>query len=123
MRRQRRVDIHGLDQAIGHTRYRAGRTHDQRDAVGQFERRVFHPQAMFAQALAVVAPAHDDGVLSKANLDVMNNNLRERRRPVHTEDPMAPFGHLAWTGTATIVLWTEWQRRDRCDRRPSFRCP
>ena len=26
---------------------------------------------------------------------------------------MAPFGHLAWTGTATIVLWTEWQRRDR----------
>ena len=30
----------------------------------------------------------------QANLDVMNNNLRERRRPVHTEDPMAPFGHL-----------------------------
>ena len=42
----------------------------------------------------MVAPAHDDGVLSQANLDVMNNNLRERRCPVHTEDPMAPFGHL-----------------------------
>jgi RsiW-degrading membrane proteinase PrsW (M82 family) len=26
---------------------------------------------------------------------------------------LAPFGHMAWTGTATIVLWTEWQRRDR----------
>lgn len=30
----------------------------------------------------------------QANLDVMNNNLRERGRPVHTEDPMQPFGHL-----------------------------
>jgi hypothetical protein len=30
----------------------------------------------------------------QAKLDWMNDNLRERRRPVHTEDPMAPFGHL-----------------------------
>jgi arylsulfatase A-like enzyme len=30
----------------------------------------------------------------QANLDHMNDNLRERGRPVHTEDPMAPFGHL-----------------------------
>ena len=30
----------------------------------------------------------------QANLDHMNNNLRERGRPVHTEDPMQPFGHL-----------------------------
>ena len=30
----------------------------------------------------------------QAKLDEMNNNLRERGRPVHTEDPMAPFGHL-----------------------------
>ena len=27
-------------------------------------------------------------------LDRMNNNLRQRGRPVHNEDPMAPFGHL-----------------------------
>jgi arylsulfatase A-like enzyme len=27
-------------------------------------------------------------------LDWMNDNLRDRGRPVHTEDPMAPFGHL-----------------------------
>jgi arylsulfatase A-like enzyme len=30
----------------------------------------------------------------QANLDHMNDNLRERGRPVHNEDPMAPFGHL-----------------------------
>ena len=30
----------------------------------------------------------------QANLDHMNNNLRDRRRPVHTEDPTEPFGHL-----------------------------
>ena len=30
----------------------------------------------------------------QANLDHMNNNLRERGRPVHNEDPMKPFGHL-----------------------------
>ncbi len=30
----------------------------------------------------------------QAALDHMNDNLRERRRPVHTEDPMQPFGHL-----------------------------
>ncbi|MEX0331888.1 MAG: sulfatase [Puniceicoccaceae bacterium] len=30
----------------------------------------------------------------QAKLDWMNNNLRDRGRPVHTEDPMAPFGHL-----------------------------
>ncbi len=30
----------------------------------------------------------------QAKLDWMNDNLRERGRPVHTEDPMAPFGHL-----------------------------
>lgn len=30
----------------------------------------------------------------QARLDEMNDNLRERGRPVHTEDPMAPFGHL-----------------------------
>ena len=30
----------------------------------------------------------------QANLDNMNNNLRERSRPIHNEDPMAPFGHL-----------------------------
>jgi len=30
----------------------------------------------------------------QANLDHMNNNLRDRRRPIHNEDPMAPFGHL-----------------------------
>jgi arylsulfatase A-like enzyme len=30
----------------------------------------------------------------QANLDHMNNNLRARGRPVHTEDPMKPFGHL-----------------------------
>ena len=30
----------------------------------------------------------------QANLDHMNNNLRDRRRPVHTEDPTKPFGHL-----------------------------
>lgn len=30
----------------------------------------------------------------QAALDNMNNNLRERERPVHTEDPMQPFGHL-----------------------------
>ena len=30
----------------------------------------------------------------QANLDHMNGNLRERGRPVHNEDPMAPFGHL-----------------------------
>lgn len=30
----------------------------------------------------------------QAKLDEMNDNLRERGRPVHTEDPMAPFGHL-----------------------------
>ena len=30
----------------------------------------------------------------QANLDHMNDNLRERGRPVHTDDPMAPFGHL-----------------------------
>jgi len=30
----------------------------------------------------------------QAALDHMNDNLRDRRRPVHTEDPMQPFGHL-----------------------------
>ena len=30
----------------------------------------------------------------QANLDHMNDNLRERGRPIHNEDPMAPFGHL-----------------------------
>ena len=30
----------------------------------------------------------------QAKLDWMNDNLRERGRPVHTEDPMQPFGHL-----------------------------
>ncbi|MEX0321348.1 MAG: sulfatase [Puniceicoccaceae bacterium] len=30
----------------------------------------------------------------QAALDHMNDNLRERGRPVHTEDPMQPFGHL-----------------------------
>jgi arylsulfatase A-like enzyme len=30
----------------------------------------------------------------QANLDEMNDNLRERGRPVHTEDPTMPFGHL-----------------------------
>jgi len=30
----------------------------------------------------------------QARLDHMNDNLRERGRPVHNEDPMAPFGHL-----------------------------
>ena len=30
----------------------------------------------------------------QARLDRMNDNLRERGRPVHTEDPMQPFGHL-----------------------------
>ena len=30
----------------------------------------------------------------QAALDHMNNNLRDRRRPVHTEDPMMPFRHL-----------------------------
>lgn len=30
----------------------------------------------------------------QAQLDWMNDNLRERGRPVHTEDPMQPFGHL-----------------------------
>lgn len=32
--------------------------------------------------------------MRKANLDEMNDNLRERGRPVHTEDPSMPFGHL-----------------------------
>jgi hypothetical protein len=30
----------------------------------------------------------------KERLTEMNNNLRDRGRPVHTEDPTAPFGHL-----------------------------
>lgn len=30
----------------------------------------------------------------QAQLDHMNDNLRERGRPVHNEDPMKPFGHL-----------------------------
>ncbi len=30
----------------------------------------------------------------QAELDHMNDNLRDRGRPIHTEDPMAPFGHL-----------------------------
>ena len=30
----------------------------------------------------------------QAELDKMNNNLRARGRPIHTEDPMKPFGHL-----------------------------
>ena len=25
---------------------------------------------------------------------------------------MAPFGHMAWTGLAAIVLWQEWERRN-----------
>lgn len=30
----------------------------------------------------------------QAQLDRMNNNLRERGRPINNDDPMAPFGHL-----------------------------
>ncbi len=74
-----------------------GRSDSIRDALF-FE--MGYTRGVMSDGLKYIALRYPAGIVNmtreerQAKLDWMNDNLRERGRPVHTEDPMAPFGHL-----------------------------
>lgn len=59
-----------------------------------------YTRGVLKDGVKYIALRYPDDILNmsleerQARLTEMNDNLRDRRRPVHTEDPSKPFGHL-----------------------------